>query len=178
MKFIFTAFALALTFALDAQVISMNTAETQLELTENGSSEVFAFIKVRNRSKHNTVIEVSPINPELFAQKFDLVCSSMKQRYGIENDTPCELSTSEDGQSIIELKRPALWRAGHHIINAVSWSVGGSAIAISASLLGQPIVAGAVLVISSIGNIAQTVKSGRALKEASETDSVEPIREE
>ena len=73
---------------------------------------------------------------------------------------------------------PPLWRAGHHIINAVSWSVGGGAIATGALLLGQPIVAGAVLVISSIGYIVETVKSGRALKEASETASVEPNREE
>jgi len=73
--------------------------------------------------------------------------------------------------------KPPLWRAGHHTINAVSWSVGGSAIATGALLIGQPIAAGVILVISSIGNIVEAVKSGRALKEASETDSVEPNRD-
>ena len=74
--------------------------------------------------------------------------------------------------------KPPLWRAGHHTINAVAWSVGGSAIATGALLIGQPIAAGVILVISSIGNIAESVKSGRALKEASEAASVEPNREE
>lgn len=67
-------------------------------------------------------------------------------------------------------RRPPLWRAGQHKLNALGWGVGGAAGSTVAVLIGQPIIGGAILVVSGIVSLAETVKSANALKEAAADD--------
>jgi hypothetical protein len=63
-------------------------------------------------------------------------------------------------------QRPALWRAGQHKLNALGWILGGGVGSTAAVLIGQPVIGGAILVVSGIATIVETVKSANALKEA------------
>ena len=76
------------------------------------------------------------------------------------------------------LKKPPLWRAGRHQINSVGWSLAGTSVGIGVVLIGQPLVGGAICIISAVVSLVETLKSARALQEASDDSSELAIEKE
>ena len=90
---------------------------------------------------------------------------SFKRVQGPQIDyTPDEVYLSANQRQFNQ--RPALWRAGQHKLNALGWGLGGGVGSTVAVLIGQPVIGGAILVVSGIVSIVETVKSAKALKEA------------
>ena len=185
MKHLLTAIACCLALAGSAQKFSI--FENTLYSTTKQGTQPLGILLVEEDSSGIVGIQIKAVG--IFdAESEALISEFLNEKFIVKNHAfTIDFSYSNPAQPLtiitdnkafeaslspkqLEIRnKPALWRAGHHTTNALTWRLCGSAIATGALLIGQPIAAGVILVVSSVGNIAETIKTGRALKEASET---------
>ena len=182
MKLVLTFFACLFAFTISAQTLLLS--DDVLYMKNKEGHQTLGFLLYQMNASGIVGLELKAIgilDAEAEALISDFLFKELKLRDGAFD---VDFSYDDSAQPITIpkqlkfLNKPPLWRAGQHTVNAVSWGVGGSVVATGAVLLEQPIIGGVILVISSIGNIVERVKSGRALQEASESDSLKLNRAE
>ena len=194
MKLVLTIFACLFAFTISAQTLLLS--DDVLYMKNKEEHQTLGFLLYRMNASGIVGVELKAIgvlDAEAEALISDFLFKELKLRDGAfdvdfsydDSAQPITILTNSDvydstlsPKQLEFLNKPPLWRAGQHTVNAVSWGVGGSVVATGAILLEQPILGGVIAVISSIGIIVERVKTGRALQEASESDSLEPNREE
>ena len=173
MKYLALLVAYSAVFSLSAQTFVIEN-QTLYEMNR-GRANTLGFIMIEE-AEPNPLVQVTLINvpdedlieriTEFARDEYGQDAQvSFKRMQGPEiNYTPDEAYLTDKQREFNQ--RPALWRAGQHKLNALGWSLGGGVGSTVAVLIGQPVIGGAILVVSGIVTIVETVKSAKALKEA------------